>query len=277
MAISVEARCWACGRGLDPHGMCEVCDDGDIKLNLFLHEWDRMMDEPSADCPECGAQTLRFHKPNCEVGRKSAERAGKAAAFVEAMRAIQAQCEKKGTGCLAHCTHQESVEAIRAVVEAYAEGLITLPPVPKDTNKTHIRYAPSFASGENKDVGRAGVQRPYTAQTLADFIGWLEPNGKPQDKVYNALTALQFIDEGLLKEADFEGLSTSQARAVVEEARKAQNRREEVGSGTSFYAWLALNGFPKDRYQLLCWNCNVAKGKYGQCPHRRDAERALVA
>jgi hypothetical protein len=122
MAISVEARCWACGRGLDPHGMCEVCDDGDVKLNLFLHEWDRMMDEPGADCPECGAQTMRFHKPNCDVGRKCAEwagellqarREGKAAAFVEAMRVIQAQCEKKGTGCLAHCTHQESVAAIR--------------------------------------------------------------------------------------------------------------------------------------------------------------------
>ena len=27
-------------------------------------------------------------------------------------------------------------------------------------------------------------------------------------------------------------------------------------------------GWPKDKYQLLCWNCNAAKGRYGICPHQ---------
>lgn len=26
-------------------------------------------------------------------------------------------------------------------------------------------------------------------------------------------------------------------------------------------------GWPKDKYQLLCYNCNCAKGRYGACPH----------
>lgn len=27
-------------------------------------------------------------------------------------------------------------------------------------------------------------------------------------------------------------------------------------------------GYPKDKYQLLCMNCNHAKGHYGKCPHK---------
>lgn len=37
-----------------------------------------------------------------------------------------------------------------------------------------------------------------------------------------------------------------------------------------FYVWLKKQGFPKDRYQLLCHNCNMAKAFYGTCPHQRD-------
>src|SRR5205085_8309072 len=52
-------------------------------------------------------------------------------------------------------------ETIRAVVEAFAEGLIELPPVSKDIQKSNIRYAPSFTPGE-VDVVVARRQRPYT-------------------------------------------------------------------------------------------------------------------
>jgi hypothetical protein len=37
--------------------------------------------------------------------------------------------------------------------------------------------------------------------------------------------------------------------------------------GGSFYRWIKLNGFPKDNFQLLCMNCNFAKGHFGGCPH----------
>lgn len=32
------------------------------------------------------------------------------------------------------------------------------------------------------------------------------------------------------------------------------------------YKWLIDNNFPEG-YQVLCMNCNFAKGKYGYCPH----------
>jgi 5-methylcytosine-specific restriction endonuclease McrA len=34
--------------------------------------------------------------------------------------------------------------------------------------------------------------------------------------------------------------------------------------------WIRLKkmGWPKENIQLLCWNCNYAKGIYGLCPHQ---------
>jgi hypothetical protein len=43
--------------------------------------------------------------------------------------------------------------------------------------------------------------------------------------------------------------------------------RQEIGN--FLYRWLKKNGFPKDRFQLLCHNCNFAKGIYGHCPHQK--------
>jgi hypothetical protein len=36
--------------------------------------------------------------------------------------------------------------------------------------------------------------------------------------------------------------------------------------------WIKLKklGWPKDKYQLLCWNCNCAKGIWGICPHKES-------
>jgi len=39
--------------------------------------------------------------------------------------------------------------------------------------------------------------------------------------------------------------------------------------GVAFYFWLRKNGYPKG-YQVLCMNCNWAKGKLGICPHQRE-------
>jgi len=40
--------------------------------------------------------------------------------------------------------------------------------------------------------------------------------------------------------------------------------------GNRILQWLKLRGFPKDGFQLLCWNCNCAKGVYGRCPHESE-------
>ena len=38
-------------------------------------------------------------------------------------------------------------------------------------------------------------------------------------------------------------------------------------SGAALYKKLEKLGYPKDDYQLLCMNCNFAKGHFGFCPH----------
>lgn len=51
----------------------------------------------------------------------------------------------------------------------------------------------------------------------------------------------------------------------------AQERRQRGRriTGYQFYRWLRVRKFPnKERYQVLCWDCNGAKGTYGICPHQ---------
>ena len=45
------------------------------------------------------------------------------------------------------------------------------------------------------------------------------------------------------------------------------------GGHGPFYPWLKARGFPEG-YQTLCQNCNTAKHKLGECPHKRLAESA---
>ena len=52
----------------------------------------------------------------------------------------------------------------------------------------------------------------------------------------------------------------------------SEERRKLFGSnavGSRIYRFLRRQGFPKDRYRLLCMNCNFSLGHYGYCPHER--------
>lgn len=37
------------------------------------------------------------------------------------------------------------------------------------------------------------------------------------------------------------------------------------------YLWLIKHNFPKGKYQLLCYNCNLARAAFGVCPHIQRA------
>ena len=44
--------------------------------------------------------------------------------------------------------------------------------------------------------------------------------------------------------------------------------RREIGRGpTAIFGWLKRNNYPPG-FQVLCHNCNMAKGFYGVCPHQ---------
>lgn len=64
------------------------------------------------------------------------------------------------------------------------------------------------------------------------------------------------------EEETFEFLTLDHIDGGGNEAR----RREGHRGGTAQYSRLSRQGFPPG-YQVLCWNCNAAKGLYGECPH----------
>lgn len=45
-------------------------------------------------------------------------------------------------------------------------------------------------------------------------------------------------------------------------------QRKKIGN-SRFYTWIIQQNFPKD-LQILCCNCNFAKGFYGCCPHTKE-------
>ena len=48
-----------------------------------------------------------------------------------------------------------------------------------------------------------------------------------------------------------------------------KKHRDSIGGGgANFYRWLKKQEFPKDRFRLLCYNCNCSLGNYGYCPHK---------
>ena len=110
-------------------------------------------------------------------------------------------------------------ETVRAVVDAYAGGKIALPEIHKETKKVVIRHAPSFIQGD--ETGQR-EQRPYTAASIAEFLGW------PDQKIHSTLSALELIEQQVVKEEHFEGLTTKQAEALTTETRKTKRSYDDA-------------------------------------------------
>ena len=52
-----------------------------------------------------------------------------------------------------------------------------------------------------------------------------------------------------------------------------KQHRKSLGSSSKMYTDIKRQGFPKDRFRLLCHNCNMSFGFYGFCPHVLEKER----
>ncbi len=65
------------------------------------------------------------------------------------------------------------------------------------------------------------------------------------------------------------GETTLQFLQIDHIAGNGTAHRKKIGQG-GLYRWLKKNGFPSG-FQILCANCNFAKGHYGVCPHQETA------
>src|SRR5215831_3215299 len=180
--------------------------------------WDNVVGRVRDGSPEIAYGHHRLAALKAEYGAKEKVELIIRDLSDEQMLQIMARENMEEWGTSAQVEH----ETVRAVVEAYAEGRIELERlrVSDDT-----RFAPSFVPGvrdEHRD------ERPYSVISVARFLGWMKPGGGAQEKVGQALAALQLVEEGILAESDFDGLSGTQAAAVVEEARRVRAQREQA-------------------------------------------------
>lgn len=53
------------------------------------------------------------------------------------------------------------------------------------------------------------------------------------------------------------------------------NKHKKEINRSNIYRWLVENNYPKDNFQILCFNCNMAKGFWGICPHQLKNEKEI--
>ena len=63
------------------------------------------------------------------------------------------------------------------------------------------------------------------------------------------------------------GETTYQFLAVDHLYKSGPLSRKSTGSGADLYRWLRQNSYPGG-FRVLCHNCNLAMGFYGECPHK---------
>jgi ParB-like nuclease domain len=130
-----------------------------------------------------------------------------------------------------------AIEAISAAVKALGEGKIEVEAPSKKTNKSIIRYAPSFVAG--KPCGPSEGLHPYTTQSVADYLGYVKKNtGKPRNSVEAAMGILELEErkvKGFSQEllqvngVDASGRYVSAVRAVeiISEIKKTEIKNKE--------------------------------------------------
>ena len=121
-------------------------------------------------------------------------------------------------------------------------------------------------TGEKSHLWKGGImglplkERPYYKTARLQ-------NKEYQRKI--RLTVLQFYGGEIPKcnccdEEEIKFLSIDHINGGGNKHRKSFGTKD--GKGGNISHWLIRNGFPEG-YQVLCHNCNMAKGFYGVCPH----------
>lgn len=64
------------------------------------------------------------------------------------------------------------------------------------------------------------------------------------------------------------GEETKEFLAIDHIDGKGGEHRRQKGVAGNFFRWLRKNDYPAG-FQVLCHNCNLAKGFYGKCPHQQ--------
>ena len=53
-------------------------------------------------------------------------------------------------------------------------------------------------------------------------------------------------------------------------------QKGHIMRGMALYKWIVDHHFPEGMFQVLCYNCNMAKYRLGQCPHNQPQWNPLL-
>jgi hypothetical protein len=110
-------------------------------------------------------------------------------------------------------------QTLESTIKAYGDGKIDLGEVPKDTNKKHIRHAPS---------GRS--ERSYTKQMVGEFLGWVGTDGELNNACRIGFQILDAIEAKLVTRKQLKKLDRTQARDVVKGAIKLMKKQKTIAA-----------------------------------------------
>ncbi len=126
-------------------------------------------------------------------------------------------------------------------------------------------------SRKSRDLNRDAINRRHN-----DWY-WSNPDRRDKQKTA-ASSRYQKLRIDVLREYGGAckccGESNKAFLSVDHISNNGSSHRREIGRG-GLYPWLRQRGYPKDNFQLLCYNCNFAKRTTGTCPHKDQAEYGL--
>ena len=157
-----------------------------------------------------------------EGQKKGGQKAGKGRPNSSAQNLCKAK-KPRGSQALDEVAKHTGVsrETVRAVVEAFAKGEISLEVPPRDTPKTKQRYAPGFVIG---NLPASGRERPYSAVTIAKKLGW-----DGHTKVPSILLGLELVEKGMCPSMGKPKRIDAQVRYAPSFSR-SENRCREGGT-----------------------------------------------
>lgn len=94
----------------------------------------------------------------------------------------------------------------------------------------------------------------------------------PQLRERERIKSIKYQKKNRNKFFELYGIECSCCRESVKEFLTIEHKNGQIGiskkeSGDTAYR-KAIKEYRPDLYEVLCWNCNCSKSRYGTCPHQ---------
>lgn len=157
------------------------------------------------------------------------------------------------------------METVQAVVTAFASGKIKLEePAAQGT----VRIAPSYDPVSRKSPSFASLQRfAYNAKTIGTFLGWLNSDGDAERKVFDAINALQLMDEDILSLSQLEDLPQDSCRRIIKVGCSVRDNLADALQKAEAYAaridadYQKVKGTPREKKVAYVHNLSQNEAK----------------